>query len=58
MSLCKSGAIIANSTFSWWGAFLGAHESKSPILYPKTYFDNSQMNTHIKKMYPDEWIKV
>ena len=34
MASCKAGFICANSTFSWWGAFLGAHASKGIICAP------------------------
>lgn len=34
MIQCQGGAVIANSTFSWWGAMLGADFSKRPIVYP------------------------
>ena len=36
MSLCKGGAILSASTFSWWGAMFGPHENpNSTIIYPK-----------------------
>lgn len=54
MTLCKAGAICANSTFSWWGAFLGAYEKRSPIFVPKKWMlTNSQI-----KLFPKEWIIV
>ena len=41
MSLCWGGAVIANSTFSWWGAWF-AHQSTSKPesfvgVYPKVW---------------------
>jgi hypothetical protein len=54
MSLCKGGAICANSTFSWWGAFLGAFEKRNPVFVPKKW-----INTHCDiHLFPDEWIQV
>jgi hypothetical protein len=34
MSQCEGGAVIANSTFSSWGAFLGPYTSSAPVIYP------------------------
>lgn len=54
MTLCKAGAICANSTFSWWGAFLGAHEKRSPVFVPKKWMlTNSQI-----RLFPKEWTVV
>jgi len=54
MSLCKGGAICANSTFSWWGAFLGAFEVRNPIFIPKKWI-NTHSDLHL---FPSEWIQV
>ena len=53
MTQCKAG-ITANSSFSWWGAFLGAYQSRSPICVPKEWmrgFDTSEL-------FPLEWIRI
>jgi Glycosyl transferase family 11 len=51
MSLCTSGAICGNSTFSWWGAFLGSYGTRSPIYVPKRW-----INLKIHCLFPPEWI--
>lgn len=53
MTLCKAGAMIGNSTFSWWGAFLGCYESRTPVLYPKRWIAEQ-----IESLFPEEWICV
>ena len=47
MASCKKGAIIANSTFSWWGAILGKSEK---VYYPSLWFSNIRPN-----MFPNSW---
>ena len=51
MSLC-SGHIIANSTFSWWGAWLA---NSQEVIAPSKWFgpDNSHLDT--KDLYPEHW---
>ena len=52
MSACKHH-IIANSSFSWWGAYLGIDSGIT--LYPKPWFKGLAMPT---SGVPAEWIAV
>ena len=53
MSLCTNGAICANSTFSWWGAFLGSYGKRNPVIVPSRWIAE-----HVEKLFPDEWIVI
>lgn len=55
MSLCKNN-IIANSTFSWWGAWLNKNENKK-VFTPKVWFGpNANHNT--EDLIPERWEKI
>jgi len=54
MSLSSFAAVCANSTFSWWGAFLGAYEKRNPVIVPKNFIKMPLCENII----PKEWIKI
>jgi len=49
MSICSSN-IIANSTFSWWSAFLNKNVDKT-VVYPNNWFKGKDID-----IFPDDWI--
>ena len=57
MAACKH-AIIANSTFSWWGAWLNSNKQKVIIAPSKYYLDEQANSRYRQSMLLPEWIKL
>jgi hypothetical protein len=51
MSLCKNN-ITANSSFSWWGAWLNQNKNKT-VISPKQWFVNKETN-----IICEDWIQL
>lgn len=54
MSCCKHN-IIANSTFSWWGAWLNNNPEKV-VIAPTKWFNKTAHKTD--DLIPQEWIRI
>lgn len=55
MSQCKH-QITANSTFSWWAAWLNTNPQKI-IITPQYWYNDKHLNETVIRI-PNEWIKI
>jgi hypothetical protein len=54
MSQCKHN-IIANSSFSWWAAWLNNNPGKT-VVAPKKWFNNGPKDT--QDLIPNSWVRI
>jgi len=59
MSKIKNN-IIANSTFSWWGAYLNKNKNKK-VVSPWCWFGPERVSSNFKEtndLMPEDWIRI
>lgn len=56
MSYCKHN-ICANSSFSWWGAWLSQYSDKI-VIAPKQWFKKQENKATIYDLIPENWLKI
>jgi len=54
MAACRN-FVIANSSFSWWAAWLGEHSSKR-VVAPKRWFAAATNDT--RDLLPGGWLRI
>jgi hypothetical protein len=54
MALCENH-VIANSSYSWWGAWLAPHVAKV-VVAPKRWFGDPAVDT--SDLLPAEWVEL
>ena len=55
MSQCRH-AILANSSFGWWGAWLNDCQPDRTVIAPRQWFQDA--NTSYEDIVPERWLKI
>src|SRR5262249_14758320 len=57
LSLCRHH-IVANSSFSWWGAWLGTHAKKT-VIAPRNWFTaEGRRDRDLRDLFPYGWLTI
>lgn len=56
MASCSHN-IIANSSYSWWGAWLNPNKNKI-VIGPKKWFNLDQLQYDYADVIPDNWVRL
>ena len=56
MSMCDHN-IIANSSFSWWAAWLNKNPDKQ-VVAPNKWFGKAYKNHDFKDLLPETWTRL
>ena len=51
MISCCGGAVISNSSFSWWAAMFGANEFSGRVVYPELWLEREK-----PVLFPESWL--
>ena len=57
MMSCCDHHIIANSSFSWWGAYLNPNKDRI-VCYPDKWFGPALPNHDTRDLFPGDWRRV